>query len=470
MKMQHALTYSVAVSVLVLSIALSTPASAAPHAACTQPWDSQWVSQTGGVPYLNPGETTTVSVQFMNTGCTTWDFNQYIPGPNNKGVVLGTSVPEPGLDQPSPTGGGQSGCAIQTGWWACNRPARQTPNVVAYGQIATFTFTIKGPTILGRYNLYVRPVVDGVTWLRDQGVHWEIDSPKPPVKADSWYVSAKWYQTFFIPGSQHSVEYDFGYNMANNGGSVILQFGAICKVGANWGVLTWQYGCIDYSSVWARASSIQSGYRDNPAHTLSLELVLGVNSSGYVSGWNYNAAGQAFATTVASVTPNSLVTSHGALDAETEDPATTSWAYPTQIAQPFAQGYAVTYNQGRTVFLYHDGYLNESSWNVSTHTPFYPYQWTAAIHNQIAWDLAPAYPYLQQYNSQWAVHLEHLDQYSYYHSPIGRWQVDHVLAGETFQDYNQAWEDVLIQLNTCTCTQQKTSPYIKYLAWHRTLN
>jgi hypothetical protein len=44
---------------------------------------------------------------------------------------------------------------------------------VAERQLATFTFKVAGAAP-GTYRLHVRPVVDGVAWLEDQGVFVDI--------------------------------------------------------------------------------------------------------------------------------------------------------------------------------------------------------------------------------------------------------------------------------------------------------
>ena len=60
--------------------------------------------------------------------------------------------------------------AYGVNWPTPDRPAIQNEALVAPGQNATFTFAMRGPATPGTYQLHLRPVVDGVTWMEDEGV------------------------------------------------------------------------------------------------------------------------------------------------------------------------------------------------------------------------------------------------------------------------------------------------------------
>jgi hypothetical protein len=60
--------------------------------------------------------------------------------------------------------------ALAVGWAFTTRPAVQAESSVAPGQLGTFTFQIRAPSTPGVYYINVRPVIDGVTWMEDQGV------------------------------------------------------------------------------------------------------------------------------------------------------------------------------------------------------------------------------------------------------------------------------------------------------------
>jgi hypothetical protein len=108
-------------------------------------------------PVASPGQVVQWVIAFTNTGNTGWS----VPGAN--ALRLGTGHP---LDVPSALASGS--------WIAANRPAQQTTTYVAPGQQAWFIVELVAPTTPGTYRLYVRPVVDGVTWLEDVGAYVDL--------------------------------------------------------------------------------------------------------------------------------------------------------------------------------------------------------------------------------------------------------------------------------------------------------
>ena len=58
-------------------------------------------------------------------------------------------------------------------WPAPDRVAAQTEGVVRAGELATFTFGLRG-SVTGRHHVRVRPVVDGVTWMDDDGAYFDV--------------------------------------------------------------------------------------------------------------------------------------------------------------------------------------------------------------------------------------------------------------------------------------------------------
>lgn len=120
---------------------------------------SRWIN-------LAPGATSNEVGQWKNTGWEVW-FNSGNP---TRLAVLN--------DQTSPLGGnGTGGCPPATGWVDCNRLAVITTTTVAPTQTGWFPFTVKAPTVNGTYDLPVRPVVDGVTWMQNEGVFWRVMVP-----------------------------------------------------------------------------------------------------------------------------------------------------------------------------------------------------------------------------------------------------------------------------------------------------
>ena len=112
---------------------------------------SGWLSQTPW-PALRTGETTTVALSFRNTGSRTW--RQGVVGQQ---VTLGI------------VGDDTSWRGSAVSWPSANRPAIQSEAVVLPGDTATFAFQIRAPADTGVRDLQLRLVVDGVTWLDDQG-------------------------------------------------------------------------------------------------------------------------------------------------------------------------------------------------------------------------------------------------------------------------------------------------------------
>jgi len=93
-------------------------------------------------------------VTFRNAGATTW----------TKGTASEARLGVNGDDRTF----AQLGMAV--GWPIPDRPAVQDLASVAQGATTTFTFSVRG-VALGTYALHLRPVIDGVTWMEDEGVY-----------------------------------------------------------------------------------------------------------------------------------------------------------------------------------------------------------------------------------------------------------------------------------------------------------
>lgn len=115
---------------------------------------SQWYTQTVA-PVIDVGETAVVTIQFRNVGHTSWIKNS--PSELRLGEVGSRPLPPD----------------MRFDWFSPDRPAAQAESVVTEYQLATFTFKVAGAAP-GTYRLRVRPVVDGVKWLDDEGVYVDI--------------------------------------------------------------------------------------------------------------------------------------------------------------------------------------------------------------------------------------------------------------------------------------------------------
>src|SRR5438309_2206004 len=105
-------------------------------------------------PTLRPGEMSQpLMVRIRNTGARPWTR-----GIVGQQVNLGVA------------GDDRTMSALGVGWPSADRVAIQGEPLVGPGGLATFTFRVRAPTTLGTYVLRLRPVVDGITSLEDDGV------------------------------------------------------------------------------------------------------------------------------------------------------------------------------------------------------------------------------------------------------------------------------------------------------------
>lgn len=127
-----------------------------PAARYVPTYHSAWVAQSG-YPTMSFGGTAQVWVKVMNAGSATW--TKGTPTEARIGIVNDDQM----LTQ----------LGIADGWPLASRPAVQAESAVLPGQTATFTFSVNGVR-LGSYPLRLRPVIDGLTWLEDQGIFLQI--------------------------------------------------------------------------------------------------------------------------------------------------------------------------------------------------------------------------------------------------------------------------------------------------------
>ena len=112
-------------------------------------------------PTLAAGASAQVSVRFRNTGTAPWQR-----GVAGKQANLGL-------------GGDTTAFAalgMNDGWLSPNRLATTVESSVAPGAVGTFTFKVRAPVAPGVYRLPLRPVIDGLSWMEDQGVFLVITS------------------------------------------------------------------------------------------------------------------------------------------------------------------------------------------------------------------------------------------------------------------------------------------------------
>jgi len=131
-----------------------TPADSGFHAS--------WSAQSED-PTLVIGATTKLIVALKNIGSRGW----YNDGAG-KQVVIATNDPQDG-DRSDLAGD----------WLSANRVTSTTTDYVGPGEIGWFEFTVRAPATAGDYRLALRGVVDGVTWLEDDGIFFTIHVRAP---------------------------------------------------------------------------------------------------------------------------------------------------------------------------------------------------------------------------------------------------------------------------------------------------
>jgi len=63
---------------------------------------------------------------------------------------------------------------LVTPLWGTDRFATTAEQFVPVGDVGTFNMRLRAPVIPGVHRVYMRPVIDGVSWLEDEGIYLEI--------------------------------------------------------------------------------------------------------------------------------------------------------------------------------------------------------------------------------------------------------------------------------------------------------
>ena len=120
-------------------------------------YHAAWSGQSPD-PTLAPGEIATLVVALENTGSNGW----YVGVPGRQ-ANLGTSAPTD-VERPE----------LAYGWLSPNRPATTTTAYVGPGEVGWSQFQVRAPSTPGTYRFDLRGVVDGTTWLEDQGIFFTL--------------------------------------------------------------------------------------------------------------------------------------------------------------------------------------------------------------------------------------------------------------------------------------------------------
>lgn len=130
---------------------------------------------TGASNSLVAGNRVYAVVRARNTGNIAWNKT------GNNTVRFGTIRP---LERSSPF--------CDPTWPSCSRPASMVENTVAPNEIATFEFWLKAPNQGGTFDEYFGPVVEGVQWMRDIGLFYQMHTQLPYY---SWQMTSQYAYT-----------------------------------------------------------------------------------------------------------------------------------------------------------------------------------------------------------------------------------------------------------------------------------
>lgn len=120
------------------------------------------ITSQSDYPSVGRGGATQISLSIKNTGKATWTQDSFHLGTDRNRDREPIFLREPGGSQDS-------------GWVGPNRVKMQQSSV-APGGTATFVFWMKASSGMaaGNYREYFRPVREGITWLTDYGIYWDV--------------------------------------------------------------------------------------------------------------------------------------------------------------------------------------------------------------------------------------------------------------------------------------------------------
>ena len=122
----------------------------------------RFVTETNPSSTLARGQAVNLRLTVKNTGTAIWYHDQ---------VNLGTSRDRDRISAFTREGNGPSG-------WLSPQRVYMQQSAVAPGDKATFSFWVRNDGVSpGTYREYFQLVADGITWMEDYGIYWEIRVP-----------------------------------------------------------------------------------------------------------------------------------------------------------------------------------------------------------------------------------------------------------------------------------------------------
>lgn len=144
------------------------------NAAYPKPFDYELIYQSPYPSTMVPESTTNVWIEVKNTGTVTW----YGTGIENV-ARLGAGSKYGSANQQRD----YTSEFANSDWLSPNRPVNVLHSEVRPGWHTRFQFNIKAPSTNGIYKAYFTPVIEGVEWMKDIGIYWQItvsDGQIPP--------------------------------------------------------------------------------------------------------------------------------------------------------------------------------------------------------------------------------------------------------------------------------------------------
>lgn len=129
------------------------------------PFDYELIYQSPYPANLAPGEVANVWIEVKNTGTVTWNRDGII---NVVRLGSGSAYGEQHQKRDYVSEFANSD------WLSGNRPTAVFHPEVRPGWHTRFQFNIKAPSNNGTYKAYFAPVVEGVEWMKDIGIYWQI--------------------------------------------------------------------------------------------------------------------------------------------------------------------------------------------------------------------------------------------------------------------------------------------------------
>ena len=166
---------------LLFTLVLACGFFAVPKAMAAPAYDYQLIDQSPYPPTATPGQVINVWIEVKNMGTATWGSNVRL----GSGSAYGSASQQ--RDYNSEFAGSD--------WLSTNRPAGMTDGTrpvsgIISGWNVRFQFNIKAPLIPGAYKAYFTPVADGVTWMKDMGIYWQITVVAPSCVSEGGSLGA----------------------------------------------------------------------------------------------------------------------------------------------------------------------------------------------------------------------------------------------------------------------------------------